>query len=117
METVTFPNHTKGDWWSDAAITITPKLGTDPIDLLTCTAILMQVKLDKTSKKSFLEFSLANGKITVPQTDKIIIAGQVVDIPANFYFSDIEVVTADGKPVTLFSIEWTIDQDTSRKEV
>ena len=111
------PSHIKGDWWAGAKITVTPKLGTDPIDLTTVSAIFMQVKNDKTSKKSFLEFSLENGKIQILNSSQFSINGQIVDIPAATYYSDIEIVTADGKPVTIPNFVWTIEQDCSRKEI
>lgn len=114
---IKFPNHRKGDWWSGANITVTPRLGFDPIDMSTCTSILMQVKTDKTSKKSFLEFSLENGKVQVLASNKIYILPQIVDLPAGTYYSDVEVVTQDGKPITIVDITWIIDQDISRKVV
>ena len=113
---VKFLPHKKGDWWNGAKITITPKPNTDPIDLTTLTDILMQVKSDKTSKKSFLEFSIENGKITVLNATQFLIAGQVVDIPAAVYHSDIQITTSNGKPLTIMDISWEISQDVSRKE-
>ena len=110
------PNHIKGDWWSGAKITVTPKLGTDPIDLTTVSAILMQVKSDKASKKHALEFSIENGKIQVINATQFSISGEIVNIPAGTYYSDIEITTNDGKPVTIPNFVWTIEQDCSRKE-
>ena len=68
MDLIKFPTRRKGDWRGGAKITITPKPLTDPIDLTTLTAVLIQFKADKTSKKSPLEFSLENGKITLLAT-------------------------------------------------
>jgi len=116
-QTITFPEHMRGDWWGGAIITCTPKPNFDPIDVTTCTEILAQMKTEKTSKKFVVEFSKSNGKITTPAADKIVIAGQVMDIPANIYYADLEITTADGKPLTIFSIEWEIIQDVSRKIV
>ena len=117
MITIKFPAHRKGDWWSGAKITVTPKPLTDPIDLTTLTAILIQFKSDKTSKKSFLEFSLENGKISVLSSTEMLVAGQIVDIPASkAYYADVEITTADGKPITIMDIVWEIVQDVSRKE-
>ena len=117
MGYVKLPSHKKGDWWNGMRVTVTPAVGTDPIDMTTITAILMQFKLDPASKKSYLEFSLENGKITVLNAAQFSIAGCVVDIPAGTYYSDIEITTADGKPLTIASYTMEVAQDVSRKEV
>ena len=117
IQTIKFPVHRKGDWWTGAKITITPIPPSDPIDLTTLTGILIQFKADKTSKKSFLEFSMENGKVSVLSATEMVIAGQIVDIPASkAYYADVEITTADGKPLTIMDIVWEISQDVSRKE-
>ena len=40
-----------------------------------------------------------------------------VDIPAAVYYSDIQITTSNGKPLTIMDISWEISQDVSRKEV
>lgn len=117
MASVKLPDHKKGDWWNGMRVTVTPAVGTDPIDLTTLTAILMQFKLDPASKKSALEFSLENGKITVLSPTQFSVAGCIVNIPAGTYYSDIEITTMDGKPLTIASYTMVVVQDVSSKVV
>lgn len=59
---------------------------------------------------------MENGKITVLNSTQFLIAGQIVDIPAAVYSSDIQITTSNGKPLTIMDISWEITQDVSRKE-
>ena len=111
--------HKRGDTWGGVDFTLTelqPDLITYlPINLTGC-SVLMQFKKSHNSA-IVMEFSTANGTITIPNplNGVIKVKGRNIDISAgDTLMYDVQVTYSNGVIETLFEDTWTINNDVSR---
>jgi hypothetical protein len=115
--------HKAGDWWNGLTIpqvlTKGPEEGAvyAPKDL-TGVVVTMQVKARATDEVALLEFRSdgADPKITITEPyGPVVVAGQIIDLPARTYAFDVEFCFPGTRPKTYVDGEWPITQDVTRR--
>ena len=120
IQSYNFKNHVKGDTFKGVSFTITidtlDSLGvvtaTTPLNL-TGASIKMSLKTTKNTLKSELDLSTVNGKIliTTPLEGKFQVVRQIVNVPAQLYYYDIQITLIDLSVNTYIEGQWKIIQD------
>lgn len=104
------PDHTRRDTFEGFDVTV--KINTVALDL-TGALIRMQMRIDS-SATPIKEFnSDVDGGITITDAaaGKFTFDEQIIDVPAQQYFYDIQIELADDKVYTFLRGNWTIIQD------
>lgn len=104
-------NHKKGDTWF--GITATIIKNNIPLDLTNYTAISCFRKV--LTGISFLEFNTNNNTLLIPNpiNGKIFYQKRIIDIDADDYFFDLQIISPNGNIKTILEGKWKITQDIS----
>jgi len=106
-----FPSHIKGDTFNGILFTVT--INSAPLDL-TDAELNMDLRLTPDTPVIAEHFDSEGNGITIdanPATGNFTFNAQIIDIPADNYYYDIEVTFPSGSVKTYIGGRWNILQD------